>query len=162
MRFSTEEIFFKSPQEMETLFSAHPEAIKNTIEIAERCNLRMNLEEDHLPDFPTPKGETLDSMLEIRANEGLDNRLEILGEQGASMLKKRSGNISIGLKKRYRSSSAWVSGLLPYRHRLYRLRKRAGHPRRPGQGKRRGSLVAYSLGITNLDPIEHNLLFERF
>ncbi len=162
MRFSTEEIYFKSPAEMEALFSDHPEAIRNTVEIAERCNLRMNLDEDHLPDFPTPKGETLDSMLEVRANEGLDRRLAKIAEQGKDVEAEKWKYLERLKKEIQVIESMGFPGYFLIVTDFIDYAREKGIPVGPGRGSAAGSLVAYALGITNLDPIEHNLLFERF
>ena len=85
MRFATDEFYFKSPKEMEALFSSYPDALKNTIEIAERCNLELRFDELHLPDFKVPQGDSLDSYLEKTAREGLNEKLKLIeGRVGLS------------------------------------------------------------------------------
>ena len=85
MRFATDEFYFKSPAEMEAAFRDVPEALSNTIEIAERCNFEFSLGDTHLPDFPVPAGETLESVLENKAKEGLEKRLRAMGEGAESL-----------------------------------------------------------------------------
>ena len=162
MRFSTEELYFKSPAEMEELFRDHPDAIRNTVEIAERCNLELKLGEDHLPDFPTPKGKSLDIFLEERAEVGLEKRLKKMEEKGEDVEKvkwlyydrlKKEIKVIEGMG--FPGYFLIVTDFIDY------ARKR-NIPVGPGRGSAAGSLVAYALGITNLDPIKNNLLFERF
>ncbi|MEE9543616.1 MAG: DNA polymerase III subunit alpha, partial [Thermodesulfobacteriota bacterium] len=162
MKFSTEELYFKSPKEMTELFRDHPEAIRNTVEIAERCNLEMKLGEDHLPDFPTPKGKTLDSFLEERAAAGLEKRLKVMEEKGVDVEKEKwqyldrlDKEIKVIERMGFPGYFLIVTDFIDYA-------RKKDIPVGPGRGSAAGSLVAYALGITNLDPIKHNLLFERF
>jgi DNA polymerase-3 subunit alpha len=162
MRFETDQFYFKSPGEMQEAFKDVPDAIKNTIEIAERCNLELRLGEHHLPDFPVPAGETLDSYLDKKAKNGLESRLRAMERKGGyddsvkwdyyERLKKESNVIK---KMGFSGYFLIVSDFIDYA-------KSSGIPVGPGRGSAAGSLVAYSLGITNLDPIKYNLLFERF
>ena len=82
LKFKTDEFYFKSPQEMEASFSAYPEAVRNTIEIAERCNLELKLKEYHLPVFPAPDGEDIGTFFENQARHGLEKRLRRMNEKG--------------------------------------------------------------------------------
>jgi DNA polymerase-3 subunit alpha len=162
MRFETDQFYFKSPGEMQEAFKDVPDAIKNTIEIAERCNLELRLGEHHLPDFPVPAGETLDSYLDKKAKNGLESRLRAMERKGDyddsvkwdyyERLKKENNVIK---KMGFSGYFLIVSDFIDYA-------KSSGIPVGPGRGSAAGSLVAYSLGITNLDPIKYNLLFERF
>ena len=79
MRFGTDQFYFKSPQEMITTFSEIPQAIKNTLEIKERCNIKLELDTYHFPVFPLPEGETVNSYLKKSAEKGLKQKLSILG-----------------------------------------------------------------------------------
>ncbi|MEE8574428.1 MAG: DNA polymerase III subunit alpha, partial [Thermodesulfobacteriota bacterium] len=158
MRFTGEDFYFKSPEEMAELFSAYPEAIKSTIEIAERCNLSLNLEEYHLPEFPVPEGETLDTMLDTRAELGLRVHLENAKERVTDKTPytdRLAKELAVIKRMGFPGYFLIVADFIDYA-------KEKGIPVGPGRGSAAGSLVAYSLGITNLDPIKYNLLFERF
>ncbi|MBI3753659.1 MAG: DNA polymerase III subunit alpha [Deltaproteobacteria bacterium] len=181
LKFRTDEFYFKSPQEMETAFSSYPEAIKNTIEIAERCNLDFKLKEHHLPVFPVPDGEDIDIFFEKRAQHGLENRLRGMEQadlsaetpaQAGRVGVKDDGNTAASVQKwRYYErlekelkviKAMGFSGYFLIVADFIDFAKKENIPVGPGRGSAAGSLVAYALGITNLDPIQHNLLFERF
>ncbi|HLC18367.1 MAG TPA: DNA polymerase III subunit alpha [Thermodesulfobacteriota bacterium] len=162
MRFPSDEFYLKSPEEMMAAFRDFPEAVSNTIEIAERCNFEMELGKAHLPDFPVPSGETLESLMEKRSRAGLDARLAAMAHGGADVegirwqyherLEKEL-NVIKGMG--FSGYFLIVADFIDY--------ARGRHiPVGPGRGSAAGSLVAYSLGITNLDPIRYSLLFERF
>jgi DNA polymerase-3 subunit alpha len=162
MKFSTDEFFFRSAAEMEALFSYCPEAVRNTVEVAERCNLDLKLGELQFPQFQVPPGETLDSFLEKSAQKGLEDRLAELRDLGQSpplgidfyrqRLQKEVGMIQ---KMGFSGSFLIVSDFIRYA-------KSRGIPVGPGRGSGAGSLVAYCLGITEIDPLVNGLLFERF
>ena len=162
MKFSTDEFFFRSAEEMEALFSYCPEAVKNTVEVAERCNLDLKLGELQFPQFQVPPGETLDSFLEKSAHKGLEDRLAELRDLGQSpplgiefyrqRLQKEVGMIQ---KMGFSGYFLIVSDFIRYA-------KSRGIPVGPGRGSGAGSLVAYCLGITEIDPLVNGLLFERF
>ncbi len=159
MRFETDQFYLKSPEEMATLFSEVPQAIENTVEIAERCNLELSLNETHLPDFPLPEGETVDSLLERKAGEGLERRLARMGNEG----EEKKWPYYERLKKELNViKKTGFSGYFLIVSDFIEEARRKGIPVGPGRGSAAGSLVAYALGITNLDPIRYNLLFERF
>ena len=162
MKFATEEFYFKSPEEMKELFSWCPDALTNTIEIAERCNLELKLDELHLPDFTVPDGENLDSYLEKIAREGLKGRLATIareGEQKPSVseryFKRLEEELSIIKSMGFSGYFLIVSDFVNYA-------KNRDIPVGPGRGSAAGSLVAYSLKITDIDPLRYDLLFERF
>ena len=162
MRFATDQFYFKSPEEMIEAFRHVPEAVSNTIEIAERCNLELGFGETHLPEFPIPAGETLDSFLDRKAMEGLERRLEVLEKRGEIKRADR-WHYYERLKKELRVIKAMgFSGYFLIVADFIDYARRSSIPVGPGRGSAAGSLVAYSLGITNLDPIRYNLLFERF
>jgi len=161
MRFQTEEFYFKSPQEMAELFKDVPEAISQTKEIADQCNLELKFEEKHIPKVFLPSGESPESYLEKLAREGLEKRL-------SSSSKKKEGPEHFTL---YRSRleeelriirSMGFSGYFLIVADFIRYAKEQGIPVGPGRGSVAGSLVAYALRITDLDPIEYDLIFERF
>ncbi|MBI5886806.1 MAG: DNA polymerase III subunit alpha [Deltaproteobacteria bacterium] len=162
MKFSTDQLYVKSPEEMTEAFRDVPEAITNTIEIAERCNFEMKLGENHLPDFPVPSGETIDSVFETKANAGFERRLAKMADTGVDVEAVKWQyldrlNKEIGVIKRM-----GFPGYFLIVEDFIRHARSRDIPVGPGRGSAAGSLVAYALGITNLDPIKYNLLFERF
>ncbi len=160
MRFSTDEFYFRSPQEMEKLFAYCPEALQNTIEIAERCNLELKLGKLQFPQFLLPPGESLDTYLDKSAAQGLDARLLELRDSGKSpspevYRERLHDELQMIHKMGFAGYFLIVSDFIRYA-------KGKGIPVGPGRGSGAGSLVAFSLGITEIDPIENGLLFERF
>ncbi len=161
MKFSSDEFYFKSPEEMTDLFRNTPEAIARTVEIAERCNLELKFEEKHIPKISVPSEESLDSYLEKLSREGLEKRL------AASLEDK---DLKEGLD-RYRDrleeelniiKSMGYSGYFLIVADFINFAKSRRIPVGPGRGSAAGSLVAYALSITDLNPIEYDLIFERF
>ena len=162
MRFSADQFYFRSPEEMKTLFTGREEAITNTMLIADQCNLELKFGEYHFPRFAVPRSESLDSYLENLAKEGLEKRLSEMGtgeetiargpEEYFTRLGKELGTIkSMGFSGYFLIVSDFIN-----------YAKKNGIPVGPGRGSAAGSLVAYSLGITDLDPLRYGLLFERF
>jgi DNA polymerase-3 subunit alpha len=153
MRFSTDEFYFKSPEEMKEAFGEIPEAVGNTIAIAERCNVEFTLGESLLPHYEVEEGENQDRFLRKLAETGLANRF--------------SGNIPDGYRERLLAElgviekMGYASYFLIVWDFISHARSR-GIPVGPGRGSAAGSLVSYSIGITEIDPIQYNLLFERF
>ncbi len=165
MRFTTNQFYFKSPQEMKHLFKEAPEAISNTMEIAERCNLDMRFDQIHLPRYDVPSDTTLDGYLRDMAIHGLEARLKKEGSgvrgQGAEedirkvYFDRLENEIKMIKTMGYSGYFLIVWDFIDYA-------RRKGIPVGPGRGSAAGSLVAYSLRITDLDPIKYGLLFERF
>lgn len=169
MKFSSDQFFVKSPDEMKVLFKEFPEAISNTIKIAERCNLDMHFDKTHLPHYVVPQDSTLDNFLGELARHGLEKRLrkkqlllveeEKTGEMdnnALSIYKKRlSEELQIITKMNFSGYFLIVWDFIDFA-------KRNNIPVGPGRGSAAGSLVAYVLGITDIDPIKYGLLFERF
>ncbi len=158
LKFSTEEFFFRSAEEMEALFAYCPEALRNTVEIAERCNLELKLNKLQFPQFQVPDGENLDSFLEKSAARGLEERLREMEQRPAA--EERYGprlrqELHMIQKMGFAGYFLIVSDFIRYA-------KQKGIPVGPGRGSGAGSLVAYSLGITEIDPLANGLLFERF
>jgi DNA polymerase-3 subunit alpha len=155
MRFESNELYFRSPEEMEQLFSDHPEAIKNTLEVADRCNLDLHLDEIkvQLPHYDVPEGfSSSDEYLEKLAREGLKVRYAHIDER----IEERF-NHELGVIKK--------QGLLGYFliiTDLVNFARENGIPTGPGRGSAVGSLVLYSLGVTEIDPLKYGLVFERF
>lgn len=160
-KFSPEQ-YFKSQAEMQELFADLPVAITNSVEIAKRCNLSLTLGKPQLPDFPVPAGMTLDDYLMEKAMEGLSKHLIHLYPDEAEREKQRA-NYEVRLKFEARTiSQMGFPGYFLIVADFINWAKNNGVPVGPGRGSGAGSLVAYSLGITDLDPLRYNLLFERF
>ena len=161
MRFPSDEFYFKSSQEMADLFRNIPEAIANTVEIAEQCNLEMHFDEKHIPRIAVPPGETAESYLEKLAREGLEHRLSRF--KGRKDLEDRSGLYRTRLEEELKIiKSMGYPGYFLIVYDFIRYAKDHKIPVGPGRGSAAGSLVAYALNITDLDPIEYDLIFERF
>jgi DNA polymerase-3 subunit alpha len=158
----TEEQYFKSPQEMAELFADFPEALVNSIEIAKRCNLMLELGKNKLPLFPTPEGMTLDDFMCQRAAEGLTERMALLYPDPV----KRAEQLPVyQARLKFETDTIVQMGFPGYFlivADFINWAKHNGVPVGPGRGSGAGSLVAYSLGITDLDPLRYDLLFERF
>jgi DNA polymerase-3 subunit alpha len=158
----SEEQYFKSQAEMAELFADLPEALANATEIARRCNLTVELGKSRLPDFPTPNGEPLDEFLATESRAGLEGRLLQLYPDAAVRDAQRPGyverlefEINVIQKMGFPGYFLIVADFIKWA-------KHNGVPVGPGRGSGAGSLVAYSLLITDLDPLRYELLFERF
>jgi DNA polymerase-3 subunit alpha len=161
MKFSSDEFYFKSPEEMAGLFQNIPEAIAHTGEIAEQCNLEIHFDEKHIPRIAVPNGETAESYLEKLSREGLERRLSRY--QGEKDFKDRSARYKARLSEELKIiKSMGYPGYFLIVYDFIHYAKSHGIPVGPGRGSAAGSLVAYALNITDLDPIEYDLIFERF
>ena len=161
MIFSSDEFYFKSPQEMIGLFQNTPEAISNTVEIAGQCNLEIRFDAKHIPKIAVPAGETSESYLEKLAREGLERRLSRY--QGEKNFKDRSARYKARLEEELKIiKSMGYPGYFLIVYDFIHYAKSHKIPVGPGRGSAAGSLVAYALNITDLDPIEYDLIFERF
>jgi len=164
MSMTSEQFYVKSPEEMQTLFAATPEAISNTVSIAERCNLTLEFNKFYLPKFEVknPK-ESLEEYLERKAVEGLDKLLpHILTYQ-----KEDEEKVRTKYEKRLHDELAIIKkmGFAGYFLIVSDFIKHAKHngvPVGPGRGSAAGSLVAYAIRITDIDPLRYGLFFERF
>ncbi|HSF47601.1 MAG TPA: DNA polymerase III subunit alpha, partial [Burkholderiales bacterium] len=157
-RHFTPEDYFKSAREMEALFADLPAALENTVEIAKRCNLELELGINRLPACPTPDGLGVDAYLRSQAEAGLARRLprSIAEErQAAAYAQRLEFELSMITRMGYSGYFLIVADFINWA-------KKNGVPVGPGRGSGAGSLVAYSLGITELDPLRYDLLFERF
>ena len=162
VRLFTEHQFFKTQAEMAALFADIPSALANTVEIAKRCNLELTLGKNYLPQFPTPNGESLDEYLVVQAHAGLQQRLQVLFPD-AEVRASRQAEYEARL--RFETDIIIQMGFPGYFlivADFINWAKHNGVPVGPGRGSGAGSLVAYSLGITDLDPLRYALLFERF
>ena len=157
-----EEQYFLSQEEMEKRFEDLPAALANSVEIAKRCNLSLVLGQPRLPDFPTPPGITLDEYLLAQSEIGLKRHMERNfpdPEERAKEMPRYHERLEFEVKT---ISQMGFPGYFLIVADFINWAKNNGVPVGPGRGSGAGSLVAYSLGITDLDPLRYNLLFERF
>ncbi|HTN65019.1 MAG TPA: DNA polymerase III subunit alpha [Burkholderiaceae bacterium] len=160
-RFNNQQCF-KTQAEMAELFADMPAALQNTIEIAKRCNLTLELGKPQLPDFPTPDGMGIDEFLVLEARRGLEQRLLQLYPDAEKREQQRP---RYEQRLKFETDTIIKMGFPGYFlivAEFIRWAKENGVPVGPGRGSGAGSLVAYSLLITDLDPLAYNLLFERF
>ncbi|MEE9256760.1 MAG: DNA polymerase III subunit alpha, partial [bacterium] len=158
MMLKSEEFYLKSADEMKALLGHAPDALKNTLAIAEQCEFDFSFGGSHYPDFETPGGESKKTYLRRIAEAGLEDRLERIGASGAGAERYRERlamELDIINTQNYEGYFLVVSDFIAYA-------KSRGIPVGPGRGSAAGSLVAYSLGITGIDPLRYSLLFERF
>ena len=152
-KFDNDEFYLKSAAQMRELFKDIPESCDNTLLIAERCNITMREDEDLMPRFEVPKGETEDSWLRKLATEGL------LRHMGGSLTpeyqERLNYELDVMIKMGFPGYFLVVADLCEHAREV-------GIRVGPGRGSAAGSIVSYALGITALDPIKHGLLFERF
>jgi len=158
----TEEQYFKSQAEMQALFADLPEALENSVEIARRCNLSIELGKNRLPQFPVPEGVSLDDYLTQQAEAGLERRLAQLYPDAAERAQKRPEYAERLAFECKTIQQMGFPGYFLIVADFINWAKQNGVPVGPGRGSGAGSLVAYSLGITDLDPLRYELLFERF
>lgn len=152
-KFENSEFYLKSAAQMRQLFSDIPEACDNTLLIAERCNITMRENENLLPKFEVPDGQTEDTWLRSLAEKGLAERMG--GNVPAEYKERLNYELDVMIKMGFPGYFLVVSDLCAHAREV-------GIRVGPGRGSAAGSLVSYSLGITALDPIKHGLLFERF
>lgn len=163
MKFSTDQLYFKSPEEMAREFAHVPEALENTVRIADRCRLEIPLGEYHFPVFPLEEGESIEDRFEKEVLEGFERRLKQIqkrrphfGSREREEYDKRLRyEIDVIREMGFAAYFLIVADFIGYA-------KKQGIPVGPGRGSAAGSLVAYVMEITDLDPIEHGLIFERF
>ena len=157
-----DEQYFLTQAEMEQRFADLPAAIANSVEIAKRCNLSLVLGQPRLPDFPTPPGITLDEYLLAQSEVGLERHMQRNfpdAEERAQEMPRYHERLVFEVKT---ISQMGFPGYFLIVADFINWAKNNGVPVGPGRGSGAGSLVAYSLGITDLDPLRYNLLFERF
>ena len=148
--------YLKTSEEMVLLFEDYPQVIENSSEIAKRCNLHFELfEKNYLPVFPTPEGMSIADFFSQESKKGLEVRLEGLEVDKKIYNERLNFELSVILEMEFPGYFLIVSDFI-------RWAKEHGIPVGPGRGSGAGSLVAWALSITNVDPIEHDLLFERF
>lgn len=152
MKFPSNEFYLKSPEEMYELFSYAPEALENTQKIADRCHVDIEFHKTKLPHFSVPEGYSNEEYLRYLIEKGLENNYEEITEE---------------IKERYEFEFKTIKemGYIDYFLIVWdfvRFAKEQDIPVGPGRGSAAGSIVSYALGITNVDPLKHHLLFERF
>ncbi|MBN1350028.1 DNA polymerase III subunit alpha [candidate division KSB1 bacterium] len=155
MRYNTDQIYFKSPAEMKALFSYIPAAIENTLEISEKCNLELDLSQNYLPEFKIPENEgeiDIKEYLIKAARSGLPGRYDAVTDDLQNRL---DYELDIINKMGYAGYFLITKDFIDFA-------RENGIPVGPGRGSAAGSLVSYALGITNVDPIKYDLIFERF
>ncbi len=161
-RYSPQQ-YLRSPQEMAELFADIPEALANTVEIARRCNLQLELGHNVLPDFPVPEGTTTAEYFADQARAGLERRLQARWGGDPQALAARRPAYRQRLEHELQViNDMGFPGYFLIVADFIRWAREHDVPVGPGRGSGAGSLVAYALGITNLDPLEYDLLFERF
>jgi DNA polymerase III subunit alpha len=163
MKFQTDQLYFKSPDEMAREFAHIPEALENTVAIAERCNLELKLGDYHFPVFPLDPGESLEDRFEKTVQEGFQERLRLIRKSRPEF--SAADEEEYGKRLRYELDVIKQMGFTAYFlivADFINYGKRNKIPVGPGRGSAAGSLVAYVMKITDLDPIEHGLIFERF
>ena len=146
-RFTAEQ-YFKRQDEMAALFADIPQALENSMEVARRCNLAITLGKSRLPDFPTPAGVSVEEHLRSEAHAGLKRR-------GLDNVERLEFELKTIIQMGFAGYFLIVADFINWA-------KSNGVPVGPGRGSGAGSLVAYALGITDLDPLKYDLLFERF
>jgi len=161
-QFSTDELFFKSSEQMREAFKEYPEAITTSVEIAGRCNLELKFDDYYFPTFPVPDNESLESMFGKACRDGLAERFEAMRTAGTFTVEKEKQykdrlELEIGIIKDMGFSGYFliVADFINWAHEQH-------IPVGPGRGSGAGSLAAYCMRITNIDPIPYGLLFERF
>lgn len=153
--------YLKSPEEMVELFSDLPSAIENTVRVAQACNLEIELGKNYLPEFPVPEGMTEARYLKELSRKGLEERLEALSESGHLKRPRPLYYDRLQYELQVIEEMGFPGYFLIVADFIV-WSKNNGVPVGPGRGSGAGSLVAYALGITDLDPLEYDLLFERF
>jgi DNA polymerase-3 subunit alpha len=154
MRY-TPELYFKSPDEMRALFPNHPDAITNTLAIAERINLKLEFGVSKFPEYPAPEGKTREAYLRELCYKGLHDRYGERAGSDSELIKRLDYEVDILERTGFVSYFLIVWDFIHFA-------KQRGIPVGPGRGSAAGSLVAYVLGITDIDPLQFGLIFERF
>ena len=152
MKFQTDEFYFKSTEKMQEAFPEVPNAISNSLQIVEKCNLELDFETTHLPHYEPPHGKTREEHLEDLCEKGLKEKY---GEITDVVRNRFEKEVAIIKKLGYTSYFLITRDFVHYA-------KEKGIPVGPGRGSAAGSIVSYALGITNIDPLKYGLLFERF
>ncbi|MFQ5952706.1 MAG: DNA polymerase III subunit alpha, partial [Candidatus Omnitrophota bacterium] len=152
MKFQSDQLYFKSPEEMHELFSELPDALANTMKIAESCKLELSFDELHLPKFHTPDGEKGEDFFKRLIQEGINKRYSVITDEIKERVQHEYNIIR---------DSGYISYFLIVWD-FISFAKEKGIPVGPGRGSAAGSIISYALGITDIDPLRYNLIFERF
>ncbi len=156
LRFEKDEFYLKSAEEMKLAFHEIPEAVSNTLEIDRKCNLELDFTKTYLPHYKPPEGKTREEYLKELCSEGLTGRYGKVDPESAIKVLERMD---------YELNAIKHAGLTSYFLIVWdfvHYAKASGIPVGPGRGSAAGSFVSYCLGITDIDPLKYNLLFERF
>ncbi len=156
IRHFSDQQYLKSDEQMQVLFSDLPEILENTVEVARRCNVHFELhKKNYLPDFPIPEGLSIAQFFTQESERGLDARLESIEVDRTEYDERLKFELDVIIQMDFPGYFLIVADFIQWS-------KDNDIPVGPGRGSGAGSLVAYVLGITNVDPIKHELLFERF
>ena len=164
LRYTGDQFFLKTAEQMAAVFKDYPEALKNTLLVAERCNVTIPKGQNHLPSFAVPEGSTLDQYFEQVAREGFAQRLPRLRQLQAAGQARHSIE---EYEKRLDYEIAMIhqmgyGGYFLIVWDFIRYAREEGIPVGPGRGSAAGSLVAWCMRITDVDPLDFDLIFERF
>ncbi len=159
----TEQQYFRTEEEMCALFKDMPQVLQNSVEIAKRCNVQLTLGKSYLPDFPVPPGMTIEQYFSQQAVEGLEQRLRVLYDSNAGdFVEKRKPYDKRLQEELHVLNKMGYAGYFLIVADFIQWSNKNGVPVGPGRGSGAGSLVAYAMQITGLDPLAYELLFERF
>ena len=164
-KFDTEEFYIKTAEEMARMFPDHPEVLSRTMQFPERCNLKLNKVDNPFPEFPVPPGMTLDDYFEQVCREGLKKRLEtnVAHLRSRGLLRKSLDDYEARLNREIECIKQMkFPGYFMIVWDFIKYAREQHIPVGPGRGSAAGSLVAYCMEITDVDPLQNELLFERF
>ncbi len=160
-RFDGSGFYVRNGDEMREIFHDHPEAVENTLVIAERCAVEIPMGTYHMPDYQVPAGKSLDEVMEEQALTGLREKLGMAPDQPFETSDQKTYLERLGHETKVIRDMGF-SGYFLIVADFINYAKRNGIPVGPGRGSSAGSLVAYGMNITNVDPIEYDIIFERF
>ena len=164
-QFGSNEFYIKTADEMARMFPGHPEVLSRTMQFPERCNLKLNPVDNPFPDFPVPEGFDLDGYFEEVCRQGMQKRLEttVAHLRSRGLLRKTLDDYQARLDREIACIKAMkFPGYFMIVWDFIRYAREQGIPVGPGRGSAAGSLVAYCMEITDIDPLQNDLLFERF
>src|ERR1700730_4398603 len=164
MKFATDQFYFKTAEEMAQVFREIPDELERTVTIAERCNVKIDAMQNSFPDFQVPEGHTVDTYFEAVSREGFVARVPVLEARAkAGMQRKTLADYETRLTNEIRMIQKMrYAGYFLIVWDFIRHARAQGIPVGPGRGSAAGSLVSYALQITDVDPLQYDLLFERF
>src|SRR5579864_3188156 len=164
MKFATDQFFFKTAEEMAQVFGEIPDALERTVGIAARCNVKIDAMQNSFPEFQVPEGRTVDSHFEAVVREGFAARVPVLEARARQgLLRKTLSEYETRLTNEIRMIQQMrYAGYFLIVWDFIRYARSQGVPVGPGRGSAAGSLVSYALQITDVDPLQYDLLFERF